>query len=140
MIGYSTLEEIIQNWIHGHYETEIRVMRFSNNVTRYQYNTKDGPKTISLLTIISSDKKVTAFTIDPVTFATSTDNEEESFGAYITITKDNEMIVKDSLPEKFYTLTGMIKHRIDTLKELQEQHVSENFISEETRKHIKEEG
>lgn len=115
MISYSKLEEIIQNWIHGHYETEIRVMRFPNNVTRYQYNTKDGPKTISLMTIIV-DNKVTGFTIDPVTFATSIDNEEESFGAYITITKDNEMIVMDTLPEKFYTLSGMIKHRIEMMK------------------------
>lgn len=112
MIGYSTLEEIIQNWIHGHYETEIRVMRFPNNVTRYQYNTKDGPKTISLMTIIV-DSKIAGFTIDPVTFATSADNEAESFGAYITITKDNKMIVMDTLPEKFYTLSGMIKHRLE---------------------------
>ena len=136
MIGYTQLEEIIQNWIHGHYETEIRVMRFPL-ITRYQYNTKDGPKTISLMTIIGSDKKVAGFAIDPVTFTTSI-IENEGLGAYITITKDNKMIVMDTLPEKFYTLSGMIKHRIDTLKALQEQVVSENFISEETRKHIKE--
>lgn len=111
MIGYTQLEEIIQNWIHGHYETEIRVMRFPL-ITRYQYNTKDGPKTISLMTIIGSDKKVAGFAIDPVTFTTSI-IENEGLGFYITITKDNKMIVMDTLPEKFYTLSGMIKHRLE---------------------------